>query len=55
MAAMYWIAATLVGLVVGLVAGVLLILEYTGYAIGVGATVIGSQLVHALPRRRTAG
>lgn len=55
MAGIYWIAAMLFGLVVGLVSGVLLTLEYTGYAIGVGATVIASQLVHALPRRRTAG
>lgn len=54
MAAIYWVAATLIGLVVGLVSGVLLIIEYIGYAIGVGATVIASQVAHALPRQRTA-
>lgn len=54
MAAIYWVAAALLGLVLGLAAGVMLIVEYTGYFIGVGTMVIGSQLARALPRRRPA-
>lgn len=55
MAPITWVAATIFWLVAGIVAGLLLIVEYTGYAIGVGVTVIASQLAHALPRRRAAG
>lgn len=51
MAAIYWVAATLLGLVLGLVAFITLVVEYTGRAIGVAALVIGAGVAHALPRR----
>lgn len=54
MAALYWLGATLVGLVLGIVAGTLLIVEYIGYAIGVGAAVIASRFATLLPGHRAA-
>ena len=51
MAAIYWLAATLLGLVLGLAAFLTLVVESTGRAIGVAALVIGSGVAHTLPRR----
>lgn len=51
MAAIYWLAATLLGLVLGLAVFITLVVEYAGRAIGVAALVIGSGLEHAFSRR----
>ena len=54
MAALYWLGATLLGLLLGIVAGTVLIVEYIGYAIGVGAAVIASRFATLLPGHRAA-
>jgi hypothetical protein len=54
MAGIYWLGALLVGLVLGLVAVAMLIIEYTGYAIGVAATVVAGTVTSRLPGRHAA-
>ena len=54
MAALYWLGAKLFGLLLGIVAGTVLIVEYTGYSIGVGAAVIASRFATLLPGHRAA-